>query len=211
MNIKLVSVYLALLLCLPVFAHADDFDPSLSQARSVFLNAVDGDKRAVRDATRRFKKLSHDFSREPVLMAYLGACMTLQGRDADNNLNKRRLTNDGLNQIDRALSLLSELNEYPARRRLDTQLVAASSYVHIPAFFNRHDKGARLLQQILSDTAFDTMADGFKAATYMAAALVAHGAGDDKAYRRYLDLTITVDPNGRNGRLAAGMREELTQ
>lgn len=141
-------------------------------------------------------------------MAYLGASMTLQGRDAANNIEKRRITEQGLGVIDRALELSESADQSPPRY-LDTLLVAANSYIHIPSFFNRYDEGKRLLQEILAHSAFDGMAAGFKAAAYLAAALVAHGEGDDGAYRRYLDLAVSTDPEGRDGRFASKLIEEL--
>lgn len=202
-----LGLLMALLVIFPL--QASDFDRDLAEARTVFLQGVDGDKNAVRTAIRRFKSLSHKNPQEPVLLAYLGACMTLQGRDAGNNLDKRRLTEDGLGKIDKALSMQAERADQGSAHHLDTLLVAANSYIHIPAFFNRHDKGRQLLQQILDDSNFGAMAAGFKAATYLAAALVAHGDGNEAAYRRYLDLTMTVDPNGRDGRFASSLRKEL--
>jgi hypothetical protein len=200
-----------LLLLLAVWpAQADDVDRELTEARKVFLHGVDGDRRAVRDATQRFKSLSHRHPQEPVFLAYLGAAMTLQGRDASNNIDKRRLTEDGLRIIDRALEKLSKSTDQESPRYLDTLLVAANSYIHIPSFFNRQDQGKRLLDEILVHHNFDRMAAGFKSATYLAAALVAQGEGDDDAYRRYLDLTVATDPEGRDGHFAGKLLEELS-
>ena len=77
-----LGLLMALLVIFPL--QASDFDRDLAEARTVFLQGVDGDKNAVRTAIRRFKSLSHKNPQEPVLLAYLGACMTLQGRDAGN-------------------------------------------------------------------------------------------------------------------------------
>jgi hypothetical protein len=184
-------------------AYADDVDHQLTEARTVFLRGVDGDKHAVREATHRFRALSQEHPREPIFVAYLGACMSLQGRDAENNLEKKQLTDEGVREIDQALKMLSEGADQGSPRYLDTLLVATNTFIHIPAFFNRYDEGKRLLQKILADPAFEGMAPGFKAAAYMAAALVAHGEGDDGAYRRYLNLTVSADPDGRDGRSAS--------
>ncbi len=209
------SRFIWLLLLLPLVqalpALASDPDPELTEAREVFLLAVDGDRRAVRDATQRFRSLSRAHPREPVYLAYLGASTTLQGRDASNNLDKRRLTDDGLRDIDRALDLLSKGADRASPRYLDTLLVAANSFIHVPSFFNRHDQGRQLLDEILAHPTFDAMAPGFQAATYLAAALVAQGERDDEAYRRYLDLTVAADPEGRNGRFASEILEELSR
>ncbi len=197
-----------LLLLLVVWpAYADDVDRELAEAREVFLRAVDGEKRAVRDATLRFRTLSQDHPQEAVFIAYLGACTTLQGRDAANHIDKGRLTESGLREIDRARKLLSA--DTDPVRYLDTLLVAANSYIHIPTFFNRHQEGKRLLQEdILAHPAFEEMAGGFRAAAYMAAALVAQGERDEEAYRRYLEESVAADPEGRDGRLASRLLEE---
>ena len=201
--------YCLFILLIAVFpVQADDFDVTLSKARDVFLQAVDGDKPAVRNAIRRFRSLNHERPAEPVYLAYYGACVTLQGRDAVNNIDKKRLTEDGLRDIDRALGLLSTSDDYPSIRRLDTLLVAANSFIHIPAFFNRYEKGKSLLHDILEDKDFNGMAAGFRAASYFTAALVARGDGDEHEYHRLLELTVSTDPQGRNGRFATALLEE---
>jgi len=202
-----MCVFILLLAMIP--AQAEDIDSELTEARNVFLQGVDGDKRAVRDATNRFRLLSQSHPKDPVYLAYFGACMTLQGRDAPNGINKKRLTDEGLDKIDRALKLLADDKNMPSSRRLDTMLVAANSFIYIPSFFNRYERGKRLLREILKHGDFKEMAAGFKAATYFTAALVAQGDGDDNEYRRYLNLAIDTDPEGREGRFASGMLEDL--
>jgi hypothetical protein len=188
---------------------AEEVDQQLTEARNVFLQGVDGDKHAVRTAANRFRMLSRHHPDNPVYLAYFGASMTLQGRDAPNYINKRRLTEEGLATIDRALDLLSAKHDVNPSRYLDTLLVAANSFIHIPSFFNRYDRGKQLLRRILEHRDFDNMAPGFKAAAYMAAALVAHGEGDEKGYRRYLELTVKTDPEGRNGHFASKLQQDL--
>lgn len=190
-------------------SHADDVGRSLANARAVFLQGVDGNKRAVRDATSRFRILTVRHPDDPMFLAYFGASMTLQGRDAPNGLDKMRLTKDGLRKIDRALKLLSTLGDKHSSERLETMLVAADSFIHIPSFFNRYDRGKRLLHAILKDRDFDKMAPAFKAATFLAAALIAHGAGNQNEYRRYLDLTVRTDPKGRDGLIASKLKDNL--
>jgi hypothetical protein len=204
--LKRISFLLLLVVAWP--AHAADLDQDLTEARTVFLRGVDGDKRAVREATQRFRSLTQKYPQEPVFGAYLGASVTLQGRDTPNNIEKRRITDDGLGMVDRALKQ-SEGADQNSPRYLDTLLVAANTYIHLPAFFNRYDEGKRLLQQILAHRAFDGMAAGYKAAAYMAAALVAHGEGDKGEYRRYLDLVVKADPEGRDGRAASKLIKSL--
>jgi hypothetical protein len=207
---KQIGLLLLLAFVWPV--QAEDTDHDLTEARAVFLKGVDGNARAVRDATRRFQSLSQAHPQEPVFIAYLGASMTLQGRDAANNIERQRLTEEGLREVDRALKLQQSSNADPSSPRyLDTLLVGANTYIHLPAFFNRYDQGKRLLQEIQGNKNFDAMAAGYKAAVYMAAALVAHGEKDEDAYRHYLDLTVSTDPDGRDGKAAKKMMQELGQ
>jgi len=203
---RLICLLMLLPLVSPVIA--EDVGSELTEARNVFLQGVDGDKRAVRKATNRFRSLSLSHPNEPVFLAYFGACLTLQGRDLQNNIEKKRVTDEGLAKIDRALEMNPYREAQGSAMYLDTLLVAANSFIHIPSFFNRYDKGKQLLNEILRHRDFDGMAPGFKAATYMAAALVAQGDKDEKAYRRYLDLTVSTDPAGRDGRLAGKLLGE---
>lgn len=196
-----------LLLSMVSLVYADDFDRELVEAREVFLRAVDGDKRAVRDATVRFRTLSRAHPQEAVFIAYLGACTTLQGRDGTNNIERRRLTENGLREIDRAVALAAGTERDPVRY-LDTLLVAVNSYIHVPSFFNRNDDGRRLVQEILAHPGFEQMAAAFRAAAYMAAALIAQGDRDEAGYLRHLRLSAGADPEGRDGKLASRLLQD---
>ena len=210
-SVRSAPVMLILALALsatPLRAGTHGGDDELTAARNVFLKAVDGDSRAVRQANRLFRSLNSRYPDNPVYLAYLGASLTLKGRDAQNNLNKRQLTEDGLARIDRALDYLAEHPDEPAVRTLDTRLVAASSFIYIPSFFNRYDRGRVLLQQILEDPGFAAMAPAFRAAAYFTSALVASGNHDDEAYRRYLTQAADTDPEGRDGRAAKALLAE---
>lgn len=197
MVLRLTAWLLLLVVAWP--AQADEMDHQLNEARLVFLRGVDGDKQAVREASHRFRSLSQAHPREPVFIAYLGACMSLQGRDAENGIEKKQLTFEGLREIDQALKMLSEGADQNSHRYLDTLLVAANTFIQVPGFFNRYDKGKQLLKEILANRAFDGMSPGYKGATYLAAALVAQGEGHDAEYRRYLNLIVKTDPDGRYG------------
>jgi len=198
-------LFMLLLAIHPVQAEDNDFE--LTEARNVFLQGVDGDKQAVRTALGRFRSLNVHYPTDPVYLAYYGACITLQGRDAQNGINKKQFTDDGLAKIDKAMKMLDDDKNLPAARRLDTMLVAANSYIFIPSFFNRYERGKGLIHDILTSPDFDAMAAGYKSAVYFSAALVAQGDGDDKEYHRYLDLTVKTDPEGRNGQFASKMLE----
>ena len=203
---RLICGFALLLAISPL--HAEDMGQELNEARNIFLQGVDGDRRAVREATNRFRSLSRGHPHDPVFLAYFGACMSLQGRDAPTSFEKKRLTEEGLEDVDHALKLLSAAGDKDSAGYLDTLLVAANTFIHIPSFFNRYDRGKKLLHEILTHGDFDKMAPGYKAAAYMAAALVAHGENDYNEYHRYLELTVSADPEGRDGLLAVKLLAE---
>lgn len=204
-----LGLFIGLLALSLLPARADTADPDILAARQLFYQGVDGDKRAVRDAVQRFRSLSHEHAEEPVFQAYLGAAMTLQGRDASNNIEKGRITEEGLGVLDRALESQMAKPDPGSVHTLDTMLVAANTYIHLPAFFNRYGQGRDLLQKILAHPDFDATAPGYKAAVYVAQALVSHGDADDAAYHRYLELTVSTDPKGRDGQYASKRLAEL--
>jgi|GEM_PF-3324793 len=201
-NQSIVRLVLAILLLSISPAQANDINNELTAARNVFLQGVDGDKRAVRKATKHFRALSTRYPENPVFIAYLGASMTLKGRDAQNNLDKQRLTEEGLGIIEQALSRLPEDNDEHSTEYLETLLVVADTFVYIPAFFNRYERGRHLLQEILNHRNFSSMAAGYKAAAYFTAANIARGKGMEDEYRHYLTLAENTDPQGRNGQSA---------
>lgn len=205
---SILKLVLVVLLVSTVPAHANSADDELNEARNIFLKGVDGDTRAVRQAIRQFKALNAHNPDNPVYLAYLGASMTLKGRDAQNNLDKRRLTEDGLAKIDKALDYVANNHNVRSVEYLDTLLVAANSFIYIPSFFNRYEKGKLLLEEILNHEDFSSMAAGYRAAAYFTAALVAHGDGDDLEYRRYLSLAVETEPDGRNGKAAQRLLNE---
>ena len=201
-------VFVALLsLVLPV--HANTIDNELMEARNIFLRGVDGDRQAVRKAEKRFRTLNARYPENSVFMAYLGASVTLKGRDAQNNLDKQRLTEEGLRRIERALSYLPDNNGEHSSEYLDTLLVVADTFLYIPAFFNRYERGRHLLNEILGHHHFNKMAAGYKAATYFTAAVIARGNGLENEYMRYLKLTEEADPQGRDGQAAKQLLRDL--
>jgi len=169
---------------------------------------VDGDKHAVSEASRLFRALNLREPENPVYLAYLGASITLQGRDAPNNVDKQRLTEAGLRKVDHAFDVLLDRGRRASAVYLETLLVITNTYIHIPAFFDRYNRGRALLQVILEHGDFESMSPQFKAAAYFTAALVALGDHTDEQYRHFLKLSAATDPDGRNGRVARELLQD---
>lgn len=202
-----VQLLVVLFLVLPVYpvegAGTDGFEQDIAAARELFLQAVDGGKREVRKATRRFRTLRDRYPDNTVVQAYLGACTSLQARDAGSGVNKQRYAEEALGQVDAALAGIPEGAE--AALVLETKLVVAHTLIHMPPFLNRFDAGAALVEELLADERLQDMPAPFRAGVHLAAAKVAHGSGADDPYRRHLNSAVELDPDGRNGRRAAAM------
>ena len=159
-----------------------------------FQRAAGGDAGAIEGAAEQFGKLSADEPADPVLLAYSGAATTL--RATITVLPWRRLSyaDEGLGQIDKALSMLTPEhdallhNHVPSS--LEARFVAASTFLRLPGMFNRHARGARLLDEVLKSPLFDTAPVGFRAAVWMRAADEAAGEKRPDDARRWLQQVV---------------------
>lgn len=81
----------------------EKFDETFSEAVSLYMLGVEGDKEAVKTAFDLLKKLhSHDPQNHQV-EAYYGSAMALIGRDAVSPIDKFKNTNNGLKMLDHAV------------------------------------------------------------------------------------------------------------
>ncbi|MBK8162533.1 MAG: hypothetical protein IPK65_05125 [Gammaproteobacteria bacterium] len=206
-----------LLLSLPaVGVRADVTDPGIVAARALFYQGVDGDKRAVREALRQFRGLKAGQPDNPLVQAYIGACAALLGRDGSNVTAKRTNTGQGVRDLDAALAMLARLTAddgagVTASAILETKLVVANAFLHIPSFYNRLQEGERLLTELRQDPRLDFMSPGFRASVLVSAAAIAqmNERPDDSA--SLLKRAQQLDPAGREGRRAQQMLAAETE
>lgn len=120
----------------------------------------------VEAAITAFTQLNQQEPGNPVLMAYLGSAQTLQGRDAWFPWNKMKYTENGLASIDKALQSLTPAQAQQRVRgvpvSLETRLVAASTFLSLPALFKRDQLGREQLQRVLSDPDFLSSPPAFR-------------------------------------------------
>src|SRR5438045_1017958 len=73
----------------------------------------------------------------PVRLAYAGAATSMKARDAMLPWKKMSYAEDGLAQVDKALSLLQPAHDAPLQNHtpgsLETRFVAASTFLSMPA------------------------------------------------------------------------------
>ena len=136
-------------------AHAGD---GFAEAQQAFLKASAGDSAAVEPAAEQFARLLAAQPASPVLMAYAVAAEAMRATTTWLPWRKMRHADDGLAQIDKALSLVQTGATTPGPSGtpavLETRFVAANTFLALPTMFNRHGRGEALLAQVQADPLF---------------------------------------------------------
>jgi hypothetical protein len=80
---------------------------------------------------------------------------------------------EGLAQIDKALALLTPAHNAPLQRGtpavLEVKLVAANTFMAVPGFMNRKERGERLLKEVLTSPLLASAPAEFQASVQKAA------------------------------------------
>lgn len=190
-------------------AAADDGTDFAAAAAAVH-RAQAGDSATTDEAVRRFEALSAAAPDSPLLAAYLGAAQVLQGRDALMPWTKTRATEKGLATLERALRRLEARHEAELIRgaplALETRLVAASTYLAVPGFFNRLDAGKAVLREAFQSPALAGAPAEIKARLYQQAAVAAGRDGKPQLEVEELKKALAADPAGP---VAAAVKRRL--
>ena len=186
------------LLAFVVVAHAAP-EAAFQSATQSFMQASAGDKAAIEPAADAFDALLKAEPANPVLMVYAGASTALKASTTALPWKKMSYAEDGLAQIDKALAMLTPAHDAPVQRgtpgSLEVRFVAANTYLAMPSFMNRGERGAKLLTQVLASPLFERAPLPFKGAVWMRAALLAakEQRGDD-AKRLYNEVIQHAAP-----------------
>ena len=156
-------------------------DDELAAAFERFDQAGPANPAAVDDAAERFARLSAARPADPVLRAYAGATTSMRAVTTMLPWRKMTYTEDGLALVDKALAQLASVHEQPLHRGvpavLETRFVAASTFLGLPAMFNRSERGRQQLDQVLGSPLLDSAPLPFRAVVWLRAARLAE---DDK-------------------------------
>jgi hypothetical protein len=169
-------------------------DAPFQSAFQSFSQASAGDKSAIDPAADAFVTLLKAEPANPVLMAYAGASTALKAPNTSMPWKKMSFAEDGLAQLDKALAMLTPAHDAPIQRgtpgALEVRFVAATTFLAVPPFMNRAERGAKLLGEVLASPLFERAPLPFKGAVWMrAAALAAKDQRKDDA-RRYFNEVI---------------------
>lgn len=138
-----------------------------------FQQALDGQSTAIDGAAQQWRELCNATPTDPVLRAYAGAATAMLATTTLLPWRKMTHAEDGLALIDKALAQLTPAHDAPAHQgvpaSLETRFVAASTFLGLPSMFNRNERGAKLLGEVVRSPLLDASPLSFRASVWMTA------------------------------------------
>lgn len=159
-----------------------------------FAQATSGHSAAIEPAAQAFVALVQREPANPVLHAYAGSATALKATTTVLPWKKLAFAEEGLAQLDKALALLVPAHTTPSHNgiasMLEVKFVAANTFLGVPSFMNRHDRGSKLLGDVVSSPLLVSAPLGFRGAVWLKAAKEATKAKNAADARHYLDLIV---------------------
>lgn len=147
------------------------------KAVNVFNQSLAGDESVTGVALNQFKMLSMTYRDNPLFFAYKGACKTLMGRDAWMPWNKASYTEEGLEDISKALRMLKPKHDQQMMLgspiSVETRLIAVSTFSEVPDSFNHFEKAKKVLKELFQSPALKASPPELQAKVYQLAAKIA--------------------------------------
>lgn len=172
-------------------------DPEVATALARFDQAGPDNHGAIEDAAERLSKLSAAQPANPVLRAYAGAAVSMRALTTMLPWRKMSHTEDGLALVDKALAQLGPAQDAPLYRGvpavLETRFIAASTFLNLPAMFNRNERGRKQLDEVLKHPLFDASPAPFKAVVWLRAARLAEADQQPALRKQWLEKVATSD------------------
>jgi hypothetical protein len=181
-------------------------------ARTLFKQASEKGE-GVKPALRAFEALSATPSPHgPLYLAYLGAARSIEGRDAWMPWNKLKLTERGLDTLDKALKGLEPRHDQVMMEgnpvSIEVRLVAVSTFFAVPDLFKRSDQARKILREAMASPAFPAAAAEVRARLYRQSAAIAGREGRREDEAAYLQKLLEALPTGH---LADEARRRLSE
>ncbi|MDE2428467.1 MAG: hypothetical protein KGM99_07040 [Burkholderiales bacterium] len=145
-------------------------------------------------AATAFKDLLKQEPANPLLMVYAGAATSKLAATTMFPWKKMSYAEEGLAMIDKALQLSAASTGAQTHGAtpvaLEVQFVASTTFLAVPGFMHRADRGSALLNGVLTDKDFDHAALPFRGAVWMHAARLALQQQRKDEARRLLNQVI---------------------
>lgn len=169
-------------------------EPQFQSALQHFLQASAGNSGAIEHAAEAFSGLVKGEPSNPVVLAYAGAATAMRATTTMLPWKKMGYAEDGLAQLDKALTLLTPAHDAPVQNStpgvLEVKFVAANTFLAVPGFMHRQERGAKLLGEVLNSPLLAGAPLGFKGSVWLKAANEATRANNPAEAKRYLDLIV---------------------
>ena len=173
-----------------------------------FQQATLGKESAIEKSAEAFTALLAQEPSNPVLMAYAGAATSMRATTTILPWKKMGFAEDGLAQLDKALSLLTAAHNAPLQQNVPASLVvryvAATTFLAVPGFMNRSARGTKLMAEVLASPLLDSAPLAFRGQVWLKAAELA--AKDKRTDEARTHLQHVIDSNAPQ---AAAARAQL--
>ncbi len=151
----------------PTAALAQAPAASVEPVLANFVLAAQGQENLVEPSAEALSKLHQAHPSDVVLMAYAGSATAMLAKTTFLPWKKMKFADDGLALLDKSLALLTPAHAAPAYQGtpavLDVKLVAANTFVALPGFFNRKERGLKLLAEVAASPLLKTAPAAFQA------------------------------------------------
>ncbi len=172
-------------------------DPVIETGTQLNQAAMAGSSSAAVDADAYFARQLALYPADPLLRAYYGSSHSRLATTTWLPWKKMGYAEDGLADLDKALSQLTTEHDAQLHRgvpvSLETRFVAASTFLSLPPMFNRKVRGDKLMADLLQTPLLERAPLPFRAAVWMRAATAAQSDGHTAEARRLLGLIIAAN------------------
>ena len=148
-------------------------DAAVAAALAEFQRALGGQQASIEPAAEQFATLSKAEPTNPVLRAYAGASTAMRASTTLLPWKKLNHAEDGLALVDKALAQLTPAHDAPMYRHvpasLEVRFTAAGTFLAMPAMFNRHERGLKLLDEVAKSPLMASAPPPFQGVVWMRA------------------------------------------
>ncbi|MEI6803830.1 MAG: hypothetical protein WCK83_11765 [Burkholderiales bacterium] len=176
-----------------------------------FIQANQGNERAIEGAAEQFTALLRQEPTNPALMAYAGAATAMQANTTWLPWKKMRFAEDGMALQDKALTLLTPAHNAPLQHQvpavLEVRFVVANTFLAVPGFMNRAARGAKLLSDVVTSPLLATAPLSFRGDVWLRAAQ--HAVQDKQPQQARALLQQIIDANAPQAQAARAQLQAL--
>jgi hypothetical protein len=169
-------------------------DAQFQSAFELFQQATLGKVSAIEKSAEAFTALLAQEPSNPVLMAYAGATTSMRANTTTLPWKKMDFAEDGLAQLNKALSMLTSAHNAPLQQNVPAALVvryvAANTFLAVPGFMNYGARGTKLMAEVLASPLLESAPLAFRGEVWLKAAEFAVQDKRTDDARKYLQHVI---------------------